>query len=632
MNFFFRLLVGLLFGGGFSWAAQAQIVRVPLHQVSSTGSLPTFRMAEDSIPADSATVDSVFLVLPFIEDFSATRTRQPDTLKWLPRGGTHINNEMGTNPPSFNFATFDGFDAAGNPYNSRMPTEVDTTDRLVSHYFDLRPYQVSDRLLLSFFWQLEGLGERPDAEDFLQLQFKDSTQNWITQWQRQGGDTAATPFVQEAVYIENPAFFHRDFQFRFQSRGRRSGSFDVWNLDYIYLDTGRAREPLAYLDIAANRAANDYLKGPYRAVPFDHYFADPVRWTQTDSLKALYNNLDQTFNVIEYECAILDASTDRFLSFLRVDSLLDRNTRFVEGNQRNRPLYAQPKTDIIRPGRPDQNTFIIAQQFRVSTGEEKDLIPTNDTLTTYNILSDYYAYDDGTAEFAAGVNQRFGKLAYRYAIAQPDELTGIDFYFPSVGEDLQGQTFMLYVWKKLDSATVNPQDEVLYEEEVTFESALGVNTLTRHNFREPVPVEDTIYIGWQQLGEEFLVAGLDRNTDSGEEIFFNVANRWERNQTIAGSLLLRPVFGDLLVSGTEEETQITEEWLLFPNPSTGYFRVRHPSGQRPERLTLVDMRGNVVADLHHAAEMQVHTLPKGIYLLQIQTKNGFFTKKLYLCP
>lgn len=608
----------------------AQIQLVPLPQ--QTGKVKSAFYARTEQP-DSLQADSLFITLPFIEDFSANPGRTPDTLRWEPEGGTHINNEMGDQPPSLNFATFDGFDADGQPYELRDPTQIDITDVLTSRYLDLRPYETEDRLGLSFFWQLQGRGEKPDLRDFLQLQFKDSTDNWVTQWQRQGGDSVASSFRQEALYVEGGQFFHEDFQFRFRAQGRRSGSFDVWNIDYIYLDTGRNIEEVAYLDIAGNRAANDYLRGDYTALPLEHFLADPERWVETDSLKGLVNNLDEVFNVLEYECAILDTVTDRFLGFLRVDSLRDRDTEFIEGRERDRELLAQPKQILIRPRDEEQTRLVIAQEFRVSTGDEADFIPTNDTIRTYNTLDDYYAYDDGTAEFAAGVNQRFGKLAYQYALAEPDELTGVDFYFPSVGEDLVGQTFNFFVWKSLDSAQSNPEDEVLYREEVAFEASKGVNQLTRHFFREPIEVSDTIYIGWEQLGEEFLVAGLDRNTDSGDRIFYNVANRWEQNQAIRGSLLFRPIFADPIVSATEypfDYEGFRDGWQLIPNPASHHFTVRHPDGQQAERVMVFNLSGQLVEQSHSIPRIKVNHLPEGIYLVRVLTQKGFFTKKLLI--
>lgn len=629
MRYLISLLIFVLWGS--SPLVYGQIQLVPLPQSAKIRSFSSARLTE----TDSLKADSIFTSIPFIEDFSSVRGRTPDTSKWEPDGGTHINNEMGDNPPSRNFATFDGFDAEGQPYNLSNPTEIDITDQLTSRYIDLSPYQTDDRFVISFFWQLQGAGEKPDLRDFLQLQFKDSTGNWVTQWQRQGGDSIPSAFTQEALFIQGNEFFHPDFQFRFRAQGRRSGSFDVWNLDYIYLDSGRNVEDTNYLDIAGYRTTNDYLSGEYQSIPYEHFFADRLRWIEQDSLQGLFSNLDAFFNILEYECAISDTVSGRFLGFLRVDSLLDRNTKFIDGETRNLALLAQPHPRLIIPQEQGQTRMVIAQQFRINTGEEPDFIPANDTVTTYTTLDDYYAYDDGTAEFAAGVNQRFGRLAYRYHIAEPDEMIGVDFYFPSVGESLQGQTFELFVWKSLDTASINPEDEILYREEVTFEATEGINTFTRHFFRVPVAVADTIFIGWEQLGEEMLVAGLDRNTDSGDAVFYNVANRWEQNTDIRGSLLFRPVFGERIVSAVQEEenTSLAEEaWQVFPNPATWRVRVRHPEGTIPERLQLFSVSGQLVRDVEQRDELALNGLGQGLYLLRIETKNGFFTKKLLVQP
>src|SRR5690606_23052618 len=60
---------------------------------------------------------------------------------------------------------------------------------------------------------------------------------------------------------------------------------------------------------------------------------------------------------------------------------------------------------------------------------------TNDTLTANYVLSDYFAYDDGVAEFAAGLIEAGNLVAYEfeldttYALKQ-DTLIASDVYSP----------------------------------------------------------------------------------------------------------------------------------------------------------------------------------------------------------
>src|SRR5690606_86801 len=106
-------------------------------------------------------------------------------------------------------------------------------DQLVSQEIDLSPNQVADSLYLSFFWQAGGLAEMPDEQDQLELYFLDREGNWQLAWSVAGGDLETRDtFRHEMIRVEEP-FFHSQFRFRFVNKGRLSGPFDSWILDYI---------------------------------------------------------------------------------------------------------------------------------------------------------------------------------------------------------------------------------------------------------------------------------------------------------------------------------------------------------------------------------------------------------------
>ena len=58
---------------------------------------------------------------------------------------------------------------------------------------------------------------------------------WKTVW-IDSAVTVSDKFVQVLIPIRANFYLHSGFQFRFQSYGRQSGQFDVWHLDYVYLD------------------------------------------------------------------------------------------------------------------------------------------------------------------------------------------------------------------------------------------------------------------------------------------------------------------------------------------------------------------------------------------------------------
>jgi hypothetical protein len=189
-------------------------------------------------------IQSVPLSLPFFDDFSE-QEQFPSFRFWETKGGVWINDQMGVDPPSIGVATFDGINAMGRPYNFEAPLSIGSADTLTSLPINLTGLENSN-VYLSFYSQPEGIGDPPELEDSIVLQFKNSSQQWITVWKR--SENSFTPFKQEMIAVNQPDYFHVDFQFRFRLFSKQSGPFDVWNIDYVYLDKNRTPTDLSTVD------------------------------------------------------------------------------------------------------------------------------------------------------------------------------------------------------------------------------------------------------------------------------------------------------------------------------------------------------------------------------------------------
>ena len=66
----------------------------------------------------------------------------------------------------------------------------------------------------------------------------------------------------------------------------------------------------------------------------------------------------------------------------------------------------------------------------------------NDTVKIVTVLDDYFAYDDGEPDFAAGINQRGGQLAYRFYAEERALLTHIDINFPLCNKQVNLLNFL----------------------------------------------------------------------------------------------------------------------------------------------------------------------------------------------
>src|SRR5690606_38484793 len=112
--------------------------------------------------------------------------------------------------------------------------------------------------------------------------------------------------------------------------------------------------------------------------------------------------------------------------------------------------------------------------------------------------------------------------------------------------------------------------------------------------------------------------GLDKNTDSGDEIFFNPDVQWQQNTTLRGSLMMRPVFGNTedIVTGLNPGD---EELKVYPNPSHGvftyeghecYFQVYNIVG-------MLLQEGN----FRRKDQLNLTGQKPGVYLLKLRTEN-----------
>ena len=62
-----------------------------------------------------------------------------------------------------------------------------------------------------------------------------------------------------------------------------------------------------------------------------------------------------------------------------------------------------------------------------------------------------------------------------------------------------------------------------------------------------VAVDDIFYVGWKQLSDTFLNAGLDINTPHSGRQFYWINGIWNPSQ-VNGSLMIRPVVGTPLIT------------------------------------------------------------------------------------
>lgn len=537
-------LTGLMIALAVSTLTYGQLVEfAPIqHHKIKNGSLPEWnsRILEGN-------------TLPFWDDFS----QGIDTLKWAVSGASYTET-IGLNAPSIGMILLDGVDTNGNPY-SLSQRDQGETDYLTSKPFDLSSLNSSDSesLYLSFFWEAAGRAELPDESDQLTLQILDSEGSWITIWSQLGGVELDTDtFTQEIIQII-PAWQHAAFQFRFFAQGRQSGPFDSWLIDYIYLNDGRTATDLGYLDRSLTRT-NELRIGDYGAYPFALLEANQEGLWGT--VKNEFYNLENRFRAMEYSIVISDSS-------IMTATPINLNTPFNPvPNALERRVFESREVDKI-PVPKNETTLEIISAITSGDGLLYEVVAgdttffanvnyeLNDTVRTSFPLLDFFAYDNGSADYAAGINQRSGQLAVEYTTPEEVYLKGISINFTNPKQ--ANQAVDIHVWKDLDKAPIFTREDLIAVKEAGQE-------FLYYSLDTNLKVDGDFYIGFTQFTNDFLHVGLDKVNDTGNKLFYNVVGAWVQNEEVRGSLMIRP---HISMDAPFEEVPAAEEGIrIYPNP------------------------------------------------------------------
>lgn len=582
----------------------------------------------------SVQADTVSLSLPFWEDFSTSQS-SPDTLKWIYGPDIFVNATLGQNPPTYNVATFDGLNSQGMAYD--ITNEFNGAgDSLASQFIDLTTVPQSRRgtVYFSFYWQVGGYGEMPDDKDSLVLYFRnalgDGKFSWDQKWSKIGGeDNISDRFEQAIVKVDGGNYFHNEFQFKFVSYSSQRGPFDTWHIDYIYLNENRSDNDFDELDQAMTGSPTA-LFGNYYSIPANVFFKQPEQYLSAQMTQV--SNLENDVDPLVYSYNLTNHTTGEdygtSISVL-TDVMVAREIRAVEVydmdeivvNAQTDPLDSQVLVSTFYYN--SDNNFLQENDNGGNPVVYPVDLTLNDTLRTRYILENYYAYDDGTAEFAAAINTPGGQVAVRFPLAEPDTLTHIDIYIPNIAPESIGQTLDITVWNHLGTTPTN--SGILTRQAYTIEAPLGVNTFKRIKLAAPLLTGDTVYIGYKQTSENYLGIGFDRNNQKAKgEIYANTKGFWEQNSRLSGSLMIRPVFAyDSAFTLHEVKKELTS---VFPNPSSGIIKLKGEYNS----LEVFDLSGHLVFTGLKEDTFDLSFLMDGIYLLKINSKNSINTQKLII--
>ncbi|HVN57083.1 MAG TPA: T9SS type A sorting domain-containing protein [Bacteroidales bacterium] len=545
--------------------------------------------------------------LPFFDDF-AQQGLLPDSTRWQD-AYVMINNTYTANQRTQGVATFDVLDNTGSLYPDASPS-VFEADHLTSQPINLK-YNPSDSIYLSFLYEPGGLADMPELSDSLIVQFySPSDLAWTSVWK--APFTTTDTFRSAIIRITDPRFLEKGFMFRFINYASLSsygtdqammGNCDQWNVDYILLGKNRNYADTIMHDVAMTKPVRSVLN-TYESMPWKQFTRFFLSEMGSGIAINYFNNNTITRNV-----------TRNF----EIYDMYDKTVVYsVSGGAANiAPLspvmFSGPLIYTFSTTNPDSGLFRIKSYLTTDVFDSK----ANDTITYFQRFSDYYAYDDGTAEAGYGINglgSRNAMVAYRYSVYAADSLRGIMICFNQSYQNSNYTNFNLMVW---DDNNGTPGNEIGGEQNLTVSQGPGLNGFNTYYLTSPVKVTGTYYVGWQQTTETFLNAGFDLNTPNNGRQFYFLNGNWNSSQA-AGSVMIRPVFGPRrTTTGISDISYPSGKIKLWPNPAADRITLQFgEDGIVTDPVIVIrDLQGRELIRKQYTGQMDISSLSPGIYIV-----------------
>ena len=588
--------------------------------------------------------DGGSLTLPFFDDFSNYGGR-PQGALWAD-GHAFVNGGYGVFPPTVGVATLDALDGQGL-LHALAQTSLFPADTLTSNIIRLDsiflPYPkaigAEDSVYLSFYYQPGGgygnmwerVGNAPAYEDSLILEFYDAVAlRWNMVWAANGMelDTFLVKngvfFKHVTVAVTDRVYFTDGFRFRFRNycsldRAAKPGlaaNTDQWNIDYVYLNTGRSAVDTVVRDIAFVMPAPSFL---------NHFLAMPARQFRSSSMKTNAEMLITNLYSDVLECNYTYVVEDENGSVIETYSGGHDNILpfYPDGVYQTAEAHAKPPINFDFPVQQQSGrsqTFTV--KHIIKNGITGDFHSVNDTVVYSQVFDNYFAYDDGIPENGYGLTSTSSVmwLAYRFDLNTHDTLTAIDMFFNQTMDGVNSEVpFYITVWGDDDG---KPGSMLYKSTSYAYPEWGGENGYKRYVLEKPVRVDGTIYIGFEQRSSNFINLGFDRSNDVRQFIFYKTGMEWQQS-ILAGALMMRPCFGARAQVGiAHNDVDVNDVKLrVYPNPAKDVLKIELNTNIIVEaeqlQMSVYDSYGRCLTTKAFDGELDVSGFKGGVYLLRV---------------
>lgn len=582
--------------------------------------------------------DTLFFEANFTQDSANvfTKTISDNGKVWIDND-VYRNYSYAIDPWSLGVATFDGVGPNGMPYEFGNESSFGIADHLTSKPIDLSSVPVGELVKLTFLYQAKGFGNMPEPIDSLILEVWDVDN---AEWKRTGWFASTADVLPNqwdtAFYFVEADHRRNGFQFRFKNYASLSGALDHWHIDYVNLEATDIAAIEPFNDLAIVYPVHTLLKD-YTSVPWKHY----KNTTGNEKMRSAF--FQPTYNSSLADIGFAPGE----VKFFR-DETLEYNygtvvTGGADGSNYGLALYpcnvdVDPSFFFDQSIAEDQVEYDIKINISETVESENQYL-VNDTTWLKQKFSNYYSYDDGSAEAAYGIEGTGALMAYKFDAYESGELLGILMHFVPTVVNLEDEIFLLTVW----SDNGGEPGEIIYQDDYftahTPNYAGTREGFTYYSFTNEayltdgkLPVGETFYVGWQNIASHSLNIGLDWNIPNADKVFRNVSGSW-LTSSYDMSLMIRPVFStpldDLFLGISTDEVEKAEQPItIYPNPTSHSFSVDGVPSQ--SQIEIHDLSGRIVLQTRNGQNIQVETLKKGVYIVVVRNELGeqYYTTKL----
>jgi len=549
------------------------------------------------------------LSLPFVDDFSYD-SHQVDNDLWM-ESSVFVNRTYPINPPTIGVATFDGLDANGFARDFSPSSSSEPSDTLLSQTIDLTG--ISSAYFM-FYYQGKGMGDAPQSQDKLVLDFLSDT-GWVQIWEASG--QAMTEFEKVVIVIDSAIFLSNDFQFRFINYATISGNFDHWHIDYIKIDEFVNPNDINELnDVSFVYNSPSFLKR-YTQMPWTHFQQDMLIELK-DSIDILLRNNDAS-NSVDYQYNVFENLN---LITHYPSSGVSRNVSVLDFDTIGNFSFQNPPIDIssaiFSSFQPDTISFLVQNIIATSSSDYKN----NDTLYHIQKFHHHFAYDDGVAESAYGLNINGAKIAYQFKLNRPDEkLRAVQMYFPQMLDAVSDIPFELIIWNHNNS---QPGDTLYTQTVYPVHTENG--EFHTYIIDNPFLVSGVIYIGCEQTTDDLLNIGLDKNNSANDYMFYNIGSGWN-NSSYPGAWMIRPIVSkDPIILSSDD---IVDNFKLYPNPAKSELFIET---NKPENvISIYNIQGVLIKRITSNTTLNrfnIDNLASSIYIIEVENSENRSYQKI----